>query len=206
MMNELSLHIIDLVQNSVRAKANFVEIILIDNEKRDEILMVVKDNGTGIRNEEIEKVINPFYTTKKNRKVGLGISLLHQTAVHCGGDFRIISLEGKGTTIIAKFKKSHLDLPPLGNIEDTIISLLTLTDQMDFKFVYKKGGNSFIFDTRILKEFTDGVFLTHPEVLKFIKSYIREGLNLIEQKTKGGKPYDEGERIKNSRESRLQKI
>ena len=197
MMNELSLHIIDLVQNSVRAKAKFIEIILVDDEKRDEILLVVKDDGKGIRNDEIEKVVDPFYTTKK-KKVGLGISLLYQTTLQCDGDFKIVSAENKGTIVFAKFKRSHIDLPPIGNIEDTLLSLLTLTDSIDFKFVYRKNNTSFVFDTRKIKKFIEGVPVMHPEVMRVLKKYIRDGLRLVENKTKGGNFYAESKEPKNS--------
>ena len=170
MMNELSLHIIDLIQNSVRAKAKFIEIILVDDEKRDEILLVVKDDGKGIRKDEIEKVVDPFYTTKKKKKVGLGISLLYQTTLQCDGDFKIVSAENKGTIVFAKFKRSHIDLPPIGNIEDTLFSLLTLTDSV----------------------------VIHPEVMRVLKKYIRDGLRSMENKTKGGNFYAKSKESKNS--------
>jgi len=198
MMNELSLHIIDLVQNSVRAKAKFIEIILVDDEKRDEILLVVKDDGKGIRNDEIEKVVDPFYTTKKKKKVGLGISLLYQTTLQCDGDFKIVSAENKGTIVFAKFKRSHIDLPPIGNIEDTLLSLLILTDSVDFKFVYRKNNTNFVFDTRKIKKFIEGVPIMHPEVMRVLKKYIRDGLRSMENKTKGGNFYAKSKESKNS--------
>ena len=198
MMNELSLHIIDLVQNSVRAKAKFIEIILVDDKERDEILLVVKDDGKGIRNDEIEKVVDPFYTTNREKKVGLGISLLYQTSLHCDGDFKIVSTENKGTIVFAKFKRSHIDLPPIGNIEDTLLSLLTLTDSIDFKFVYRKNKKNFIFDTRKVKKFIEGVPVTHLEVIGVLKKYIRDGLRSVENKTKGGNFYVKSRRPKNS--------
>ncbi len=173
MMEELSYHILDLVQNSIRAGAKKIEVFIKDSEKEDELIISVKDNGSGMDEETIRKVEDPFYTTKKEKKVGLGVPLLKETALHCDGDFRIKSSPGKGTEVFAKFKKSHIDLPPLGNLKDTILTIIISAESFDILFKIKTDKGEFILDTaEIKKEIGEDIPICAPEVLSFLKEYL----------------------------------
>ena len=180
MMEELSYHILDLVQNSIRAKATEVEVEIEDSEKKDELIIKVKDNGIGMDKETLRRVTDPFYTTKKEKKVGLGVSLLKETALLCDGKFSIKSQAGKGTTVLAKFKRSHIDLPPMGNLEDTILSIISSCQDFDIVFKIKTDKGEFILDSKdIKKELGDEIPLCSPEVISFLREYINSGIKRI---------------------------
>ena len=180
MMEELSYHILDLVQNSIRAKATEIEVEIEDSEEKDEIIIKVKDNGIGMDKETLKRVTDPFYTTKREKKVGLGISLLKETALLCEGKFSIKSQPAKGTTILAKFKRSHIDLPPVGNLEDTLLSLLSSCQDFDIAFKIKTDKGEFILDSKdIKKELGEEIPLCSPEVVLFLRKYINSGIRRL---------------------------
>lgn len=111
MLAELSMHIIDIVQNSISAGADLIKVKIHELKDRDLLIIEVEDNGKGMDKDQINRVQDPFYTTKSFKRVGLGIPLFKQTAEHCDGSFQILSEPSKGTLIRATFKKSHVDLP-----------------------------------------------------------------------------------------------
>lgn len=180
MLAELSMHILDIVQNSVSAGANLVRVRVEEDTQRDLLLIEVEDNGIGMDRETIEKVQDPFYTTKTHKKVGLGIPLFKQTALHCDGTFEIKSEKGVGTLVRATFKKSHIDLPPLGNLKDTILTLVVSQPSVDFVFEVIKDDRIFVLDTREIKKELQDVPINHPEVVRFLKEYIDENLKTME--------------------------
>jgi signal transduction histidine kinase len=115
-MKTISEHVLDIVQNSVRAGATLIEIIVVENKLSDLYALTIKDNGCGMSRELLEKAANPFFTSRKTRKVGLGLSLLRQNAEAANGSFSINSTIGVGTEVQANFQLSHLDRPPAGDI------------------------------------------------------------------------------------------
>lgn len=176
MMEELSLHILDLVQNSVSAGARNIHIIIKEDSKKDILSIEVIDDGKGMDKDMLEKAQTPFFSTKPEKNVGLGIPLLKQSAIHCDGEFKIESVPGKGTRVKATFRNSHIDLPPMGNLEDTLFTIITTMPDVNFYIKYDKDGKIFEIDTSKIKEFLGGVPLSHPEVLGFLKNYIHENL------------------------------
>lgn len=179
-MDELSLHILDIVQNSISAKATFIEIKVVDDSKEDKIEIEILDNGIGMSEDEIEKVESPFYTTKGYKKVGLGIPLLKQIALSTDGEFKIESKKGEFTKIYASFKRSHPDTPPIGNLKDTILTLMCTSQNFDIKFQYRKDEKIFEIDTREIKKNLGDIPLNHPEVIKFLRNYLEENFKLLE--------------------------
>lgn len=178
-MNELSLYILDLVQNSIEAGASLVKIGIVEDLKEDIFVVTIEDNGRGIPKEDIDKVTDPFYTTRKTRKVGLGLSLAKQLAVDCEGSLVVESIKN-GTKIVLKMRHSHIDRPPLGNITDTLLSLIAGAPFVDFEFCYRKDQNEFIFDTRIIREiFGEDIPLNTLSVLDFIRSQLESGLSKL---------------------------
>lgn len=180
MLAELSMHVMDIVQNSISAGATLVRVKIEQNYSLDTLTIEIEDNGRGMTKEEIKKVQDPFYTTKSYKKVGLGIPLFRQIAEHCDGSFEIQSTPGKGTLIRAKFRMSHIDLPPIGNLKDTILTLVVGKPEIDFLFEIYKDGVSFVLDTREIKRELQDVPVNHPEVIRFLDEFIDSNLKEME--------------------------
>ncbi|RLD94059.1 MAG: ATP-binding protein [Aquificota bacterium] len=178
MMEDLALNIMDVVQNSLAAGASRIEVEIEEDPVKDLLVIEVRDNGEGMSSEEVEQCQDPFYTTKREIKVGLGIPLFKEAAEHCDGSFVIESEKGVGTRLRAVFRLSHIDRPPLGDLEGTILSLMVTNPHVDFLFRYK-GSGVFELDTREVKEMVEDLHLTHPEVLKFLREYMTEGMKEV---------------------------
>lgn len=179
MMTEISLNVLDVAENSIRANASLVEISVLADTKADILTIVIKDDGQGMSSEQVEHVEDPFFTTRTTRKVGLGIPFFKQAAQSTGGEFSITSIEGKGTEVCAKFVLSHIDRMPLGDINSTIYTLITFNTQTDFLYTYSLDDRSFSLDTREFKEILGGVPLDTPEVSSYIKEYLDENKNEV---------------------------
>lgn len=175
-MEDLSLHILDIAENSISAGANRIEIRILEDIKKDFFSMEIKDNGKGMSQEVLEKVTDPFFTTRTTRKVGMGLSLLSQSAKEAGGDLSIISNEGKGTTVYTYFKHSHIDRKPLGNIVDTLIVLIFGNPNIDFFYGHKRNNNTYFIDTKEIKLGLGGVPISSSVVIEIIKKDIQNGL------------------------------
>lgn len=146
-MEDLSLHILDIVENGVRASATEVHVEIIDNEEREEFTLVIQDNGAGMNDELAQRASDPFFTTKDGKKTGLGLSLLSQSAEETGGSMTVESKEGEGTRVTAVFKKNHIDMRPLGNIPETMTTLIAGNPDVRFILDYVEGGNRSRFDS-----------------------------------------------------------
>lgn len=135
-MEDISLHILDILENSISASAKRVEIKVFEEREKDLLTLKIKDDGKGMNKETQKRALDPFFTTKKRKRIGLGLPLLHQSAKEAGGDFIINSKEGKGTKIVATFKLSNIDRKPLGNISETIRVLRA--SHPEIRFVYEE--------------------------------------------------------------------
>ena len=175
-MEDLSLHILDIAENSIDAGATRVEITVGEDTKNDLLTMEIKDNGKGMDERTIEMVSDPFFTTKTVRKVGLGLPFLKQAARECDGRFSITSEKEKGTTISVSFRRSHIDRKPLGDMGATMMVLIAGNPSIDFVFHYKRDGYHYRLDTREIREELAGIPINAPEVLKIIKEDIDTGL------------------------------
>lgn len=175
-MEDLSLHILDIVENSITAGANRIEIRILEDIEKDIFSIEIKDNGKGISEENLKKVADPFYTTRKTRRVGLGLSLLSQSAKEAGGEISITSGEDMGTVVCAHFKHSHIDRKPLGNIVDTLIVLIAGNPDIDLLYKHRRNDNTYSLDTAFIKSKLEGVPINSPEVIELIKKDIQEGL------------------------------
>ena len=175
MMDELSLNILDIAQNSIAAEAALVEIDVEEDDSADKIIITVKDNGKGMSPEFLETVENPFITTRTTRKIGLGISFLKEAAEMTGGFIELKSELGVGTTIMASFVKSHIDRQPIGNLTETVITLASLNPDVDFIVRYTVNGNEFTFSTQEVKAMLgDDVSLNNPQIIVFLTEYVSE--------------------------------
>ena len=178
-MLELAAHILDIAENSVRAGATTVEIIINEDATSDLLSIEINDDGSGMTKEEIKKAGDPFYTTKKVRRVGLGIPLLTNAAQMAGGNLTLKSAKGKGTKLAATFQLGHLDRQPMGNITTTIISLIAGNSDVDFIYKHRHNDRRFTLDTREIRKEIDDVPINHPEIIKYIRGVIEEGLGEI---------------------------
>ncbi|MEN6319030.1 MAG: sensor histidine kinase [Syntrophaceae bacterium] len=178
-MLELSLHILDIVENSTRAGAKTVCITIIEDSRRDIFTLEIRDNGSGMSEDVLKRVLDPFYTTKTVRNVGLGLPMLAQATERTEGKFIIESKGGEGTRVGAEFKLSHIDRQPLGDIASTLVTLIAGNTNVDFIYRHRHNDQEYVLDTREVKKEIDDVPINHVEVLNFIRANINEGLNEI---------------------------
>ena len=178
-MRELSLNVMDVAQNSVRAEATLVRISVTESDREDRLTIVIADNGYGMTDEQVQQVIDPFFTTRTTRKVGLGVPLFKLSAEQTGGSFDIQSEKGVGTTTTASYVKSHVDMTPLGDINDTIKILIQCNPDIDFVYTCTTDAGSFTLDTRELREVLGDVALDTPDVLEWIADYLEENTKSI---------------------------
>lgn len=174
-MRELSLHIMDIIQNSIAANASLIEIIVAENTSEDYLKIMIKDNGRGIDKELLSHIKDPFITTRTSRKVGLGISLFEAACIRCEGYLNIESNVGIGTTLTALMKYSHIDRAPMGRLQDTILSLL-LYPNINFLYRHIFDEKEFVLDTREIRKIV-GENLEDQEIIFWIRDYLIEGIN-----------------------------
>ncbi|WP_245684731.1 ATP-binding protein [Orenia metallireducens] len=170
------MHILDIIQNSIKAKAELIQLLIDEDIKNDKLLIKIIDDGCGMSEELQKRVLDPFVTSRTTRKVGLGLSLFQQAAKQCEGDLKIESTLGEGTVITVDFKYSHIDRAPLGDLVGTIITILSVNPDLDLLYRHLINDNEFIFDTRIIKEELEDVQINLPEILSWLESYLTEGL------------------------------
>jgi hypothetical protein len=174
-MLELSMHILDIAENSIRAAAQLVEIRIIEDTVKDTFTIEIIDNGEGMDAGEARNVLDPFYTSKKVRTVGLGLPLFEQATTTAGGHLSITTKRGMGTTVRALFTHSHIDRQPLGNMAETMVALVAGNPEVDFRYTHIKNNMVFTMDTRDIRNELGNIPINHARVLGFIKeSIIRE--------------------------------
>lgn len=178
-MLELALHILDIVENSVRAGATLIRILVREDRLKDLFLMRITDNGGGMSPEERERALDPFYTTKKVRRVGLGLPMLADAAQRTCGEMSLRSKPGEGTVVEAVFGLSHIDRQPMGDIVMTLIAIIVGNPGIDLIYEHEVDGRSYLLDTRDIKKALEDVPLNHPEVTGFLREHITEGLSDI---------------------------
>ena len=176
-MRELSLNILDIAQNSISAGASLTEIVVNENSKDKTLLIGIYDNGCGMTEEQVKSVIDPFFTTRTTRKVGMGIPLFKMSCEQTGGKFTIESEKGVGTKINALYKTDSIDFTPLGDIASTIVTIVSMNDDKDFLFRRILDDKEFIFSTVEIKKVLDGVSLSEPSVMNWIEEYLNEQYN-----------------------------
>ena len=176
-MKELSLNILDIAENSVKARAALVEITI--DETDETLRLVITDDGCGMTAEILRTVTDPFYTTRTTRKVGMGLPLLKLEAEMTGGSLEIASKHESeypdhGTSVTALFYKNHIDFTPLGDITETIVTLIRGHPDTDFLFKHTFDGREVALDTRELRVILEGVPLDTYDVVCWIRDYLNE--------------------------------
>ncbi|MFZ5990126.1 MAG: ATP-binding protein [Bacillota bacterium] len=177
-MRDLSLHLMDIVQNSISAKAARIDILICADSKLDLLVIEVKDNGIGMDESFLKDAANPFTTTRTTRKVGLGISLFEASAKRASGKLGITSQKMVGTKVNASFKISHIDRLPLGDIAETMVSLIISQPDIEYNLILDNTKERFVFSTFDIKGRIGEVPITQFDVIKWIREYINEGIKI----------------------------
>ncbi len=178
-MRELSLNILDIAQNSIAAGASLITIEVAEDTAAKELLIRISDDGCGMTQEQVSNVLDPFFTTRTTRKVGMGIPLFKLAAEQTGGCLTIESEKGKGTTTAALFKTDSIDFTPLGDVTSSVVILISMNTDRDFIYRRSRDSESFELSTAEMREILGGVPLSEPEVVEWMKDYINEQTNIL---------------------------
>ena len=178
-MKDLSLHLMDIIQNSITAKASLIKVNILAVPDIEDLLISIIDNGKGMDEDFVKKVIDPFVTTRTTRRVGLGIPLLKDSAEMAGGSLSIKSELGKGTEISATFKIKNIDRIPLGDIGETFSNLVLANPDIDFELLLKSDKETMDVSTKQIKEQLGEVPINTLEIVAWIKDYVNEGIKLV---------------------------
>ena len=178
-MKELSLHILDLAENGIAAKASLIRILVDERNSDNRLTIEIEDNGKGIPPVILDRITDPFVTSRTTRRVGMGLSLFKAAAERCGGCFEIRSAQGRGTMVKGVFQYDHIDRAPVGDMASTLVSLIAGYPEIDIDYTHMYDGRDFTFDTREIRMELDGVPLNEPAVLQHLKQAIKEQLDHI---------------------------
>ena len=175
-MEDLSLHILDVAENGVRAGASLIEISVDEDLHADALKIGIRDNGKGMEPEFVARVLDPFTTTRTTRKVGLGLSLFQQSAQEAEGDLTVESTPGKGTTVHVEMRHGHIDRKPMGDMAETVTTLIEGNPDVDLVYTHKKDGRVYELDTREIRRELEEIPLNNPQVVGLIRNNLLEGL------------------------------
>ena len=181
-MNDLSMHILDIIQNSLSAKASLVELLVWEDVANNLLTITIKDNGKGMTPQQVEQVIDPFFTSRTTRRVGLGLPLYRQTADQSGGTLKVESVEGIGTTITATFVYNHIDRPPMGNLANAVVLMMSANPNCTFDFSFKFNEQIYSVNTHEINEALDGLPINDVHVIKIVTKMIDENIKEISKK------------------------
>ncbi len=183
-MEDISLHMLDIAENSVAAGATYIRIGVVDRRNEDSFVVEIEDNGKGMPEELVARALDPFFTSRTTRNVGLGLSLLAQAARETGGDIYVKSRLGAGTIVRAWFRPAHIDMKPVGDIAETIAVLIAGNPDIDFSFTYDydKGDVPLTFDTRDIRAELEDIPINAPEVISALRNFLGSALNDIKNK------------------------
>ena len=178
-MQELSMNVLDVAENSMRAQAKNVAIKVIEDSAADTLSILIEDDGCGMSEEQVAQVTDPFFTTRTTRKVGLGVPLFKMAAEMSGGDFSISSTPGVGTKTSATFGLTNIDRMPLGDMASTIQLLICSHEEVNVMYTHIVDGKEFFVSTDQLKEILEGVSLETPEIRMFVEEYLRDNIQAL---------------------------
>jgi anti-sigma regulatory factor (Ser/Thr protein kinase) len=178
-MKEISLHIMDLVQNSIRAKASQIEISVYESQSKNQLGITIADNGEGMSYQVLQKVTDPFYTSRTTRKVGLGIPLYKHLVDQCNGRLNIISVEGQGTTLTSYMELNHIDRQPMGDISGVLVLLISANPRIRFIYTHETEIGKYKIDTNEIKDILGNNDNYELGILSSINTMIIENLKEI---------------------------
>lgn len=178
-MKEISMHILDIVMNSIKAKSSLIELLIEESIKNNIILITIKDNGMGMSGEMTKLVTDPFFTTRITRKIGLGLPMLKEACERCNGFLEVKSEVGKGTIVKCSFEINNIDRAPLGNMGDTIMTIINSLDNCEFIYKHNTDNISFYLNSAEIYTLLDGGSIKDCSVLIWIKDYVNENIRSI---------------------------
>lgn len=176
MLQDIAMHILDLGQNSIRANAKLVKIELMVEDEKDILSLMIEDDGCGMDEDTMERALNPFYSSRATRNIGLGLPFMKELSELCNGSFRLISKVNQGTRLEVTLQKSHWDTPPFGDIGEAFMLLVQAKSEIDFLFHYRHKTDFYV-DTREVKSQLADVSIAEFEILMWLKEYINENIN-----------------------------
>jgi hypothetical protein len=174
-VRELALHLLDVVENSLAAGARHITIEIDEDLAADRLRIRVTDDGRGMDAETAQRALDPFFTTRTTRHVGLGLPLFKAAAERCNGALQLSSTLGQGTTVRAEFQRSHIDRAPLGDMPSTLLGLLLSDRPAEIRYTHRLGERTFVFDTAQVRAELGDVPMTHPLVRDWMRDYLIEG-------------------------------
>jgi hypothetical protein len=179
-MREIALHLMDIAENSVAADAKTITVEVEEDSKKDRLKVSVEDDGRGMDDELLARVVDPFVTSRTTRKVGLGIPLLKAAAEACNGYMRITSALGKGTRLEVEFQRSHIDRMPLGDVAGTMLELIVAWPQVHWVLRYNANGSEYEFDDAPIKQELGDVSMTEPTILHYLRESLQDGVRSVQ--------------------------
>lgn len=178
-MRELSLNVLDIAQNSIAARASLIQIEVLEHTDTHTLTVGIYDNGCGMTEEQVKSVLDPFYTTRTTRKVGMGVPLFKMAAEQTGGTLTVSSKVGIGTNIKAVFHTDSVDFTPLGDMASTVTTLVSMNTEIQFLYRRKVDDREFIFDTAEIREILGDVPLSEPAVMQWMREFIEENTEML---------------------------
>jgi anti-sigma regulatory factor (Ser/Thr protein kinase) len=175
-LREISLHILDIVENGITAGADCIDIVVDEARIEDRLKILIRDNGRGLPAEKLNKLTDPFVTSRTTRRVGLGLPLLAAAARRCEGDLTVATESGRGTEVTVTFRYSHIDRAPLGDVAATLSTLIMGNSKVDFVYTHIVNGKDFSLDTREFRKELGDISLTDPVVIHHLTQSIRESI------------------------------
>ncbi|MFA5007466.1 MAG: ATP-binding protein [Candidatus Izemoplasmatales bacterium] len=173
-MDDLSLFVLDIVQNAIVAEAEDIAVAIREDSSQDTLVLTVVDDGRGMDPMTVERAVDPFFTTRTTRKVGLGLPFLMMAAELADGSFAIESDPGVGTVVEARFVRSHVNTPPLGDMAESLYTICLHQNVREFRYAHVCDGRRFDFSLGEIRTILDGVPLTAAGIGAYLKSYIKE--------------------------------
>ncbi len=174
-MEDLTLHMLDITRNSIDAGATFLQIEVVEDFSADRLVIEMRDNGPGMDMVTLAQAVDPFFTTRKTRRVGLGLALLHQATRAAGGSVTIESAPGDGVQVRATFRHSHIDRAPLGDIETMLVVLVAGNPGLDVRFRHTLGERMYEVDSRDLRSSLGAASMGSPEGIRALREAVRAG-------------------------------
>ncbi len=178
-MEDLSLHILDIAENSLAAGARHLSIVVCEDTEADLLSLEVSDDGKGMSEEAAVQAADPFYTSRTTRRVGMGLALLREAATAANGRLEIRSIPAAGTTVTATFQRSHIDRKPLGNMGDTVAALLAADGTIDVVYRHTRDGKEILFDSRAIRSQLGEACLKSVDTLNYIRNYLNQEEHII---------------------------
>ena len=184
MMQDLAMQIMEIMQNSISAHASAITLQFTDSMKDNRITFKISDNGSGMSEDTVKKITNPFITSRMTRKIGMGLAFLKQTCDQCDGSLEIVSRLQKGTAVTAVLRRDCIDTPPTGDLGELMMECIQANEKIAYRFEYRSDQGCFSFDTDSVVKELDGVSICEPNILLWIKEFVNQGIQQAKEESK----------------------